>query len=201
MNKLMIPTILVATVMVAGIFAFMPVQQASTVHTTLGTATNVAVIDANVDLILVDTGTTIPGTITTIDTVVDGIVVDVATVDTVVDGIVLDIVDQDFVLSCSASELLVLSSTGTSGKIFCSVVSAATGIIDFTSLTVTVVEQADDGGAITPGSATEISTTDRFSIDLVDGGANAAGERWCGTVSVTDGTSTAEANVCTSRIT
>jgi len=36
MNKLTIPTILVATVMVAGIFAFMPVEQASTVHTTLG---------------------------------------------------------------------------------------------------------------------------------------------------------------------
>ena len=34
----MIPAILVATVMVAGIFAFMPVQQASTVHTT-GTIT------------------------------------------------------------------------------------------------------------------------------------------------------------------
>ena len=34
MNKLTIPAILVATVMVAGIFAFMPVQQASTVHTT-----------------------------------------------------------------------------------------------------------------------------------------------------------------------
>jgi len=38
MNKLTIPAILVATVMVAGIFAFMPVQQASTVHTT-GTIT------------------------------------------------------------------------------------------------------------------------------------------------------------------
>jgi len=34
MNKLTIPAILVATVMVAGIFAFMPVEQASTVHTT-----------------------------------------------------------------------------------------------------------------------------------------------------------------------
>ena len=32
MNKLTIPAILVATVMVAGIFAFMPVEQASTVH-------------------------------------------------------------------------------------------------------------------------------------------------------------------------
>ena len=32
MNKLVIPTILLATVMVAGMFAFMPVEQASTVH-------------------------------------------------------------------------------------------------------------------------------------------------------------------------
>ncbi|GFN40476.1 MAG: hypothetical exported protein [Marine Group I thaumarchaeote] len=37
MNKLTVPAILVATVMVAGIFAFMPVQQASTVHTTITT--------------------------------------------------------------------------------------------------------------------------------------------------------------------
>jgi len=35
MNKLIIPTILTAIVLVAGIFAFMPVQQAITVHTTL----------------------------------------------------------------------------------------------------------------------------------------------------------------------
>jgi len=33
MNKLAIPALLVATVMVAGAFAFMPVEQASTVHT------------------------------------------------------------------------------------------------------------------------------------------------------------------------
>jgi len=39
MNKLTIPAILVATVMVAGIFAFMPVEQASTVHTTSALAT------------------------------------------------------------------------------------------------------------------------------------------------------------------
>jgi len=37
MSKLMIPAILVATIMVAGIFAFMPVQQASTVHDTIQT--------------------------------------------------------------------------------------------------------------------------------------------------------------------
>ena len=33
MNKLSIPAFLAATIMVAGIFAFMPVEQASTVHT------------------------------------------------------------------------------------------------------------------------------------------------------------------------
>jgi len=37
MNKLVIPAILAATVMVAGMFAFMPVEQDSTVHTTVVT--------------------------------------------------------------------------------------------------------------------------------------------------------------------
>jgi len=35
MNKFLIPAILVATVMVAGIFAFMPIEKASTVHGTI----------------------------------------------------------------------------------------------------------------------------------------------------------------------
>jgi len=35
MNKLLIPTILVATVLVAGIFAMLPVENASAVHTTI----------------------------------------------------------------------------------------------------------------------------------------------------------------------
>ena len=38
MNKLLIPTILVATIMIAGVFAFNPVEKASTVHTTIGTS-------------------------------------------------------------------------------------------------------------------------------------------------------------------
>ena len=46
MNKLTIPAILVATVMVAGIFAFMPVEQATTVHTTI--------IDETMQIISVD---------------------------------------------------------------------------------------------------------------------------------------------------
>jgi len=50
MNKLTIPAILVATVMVAGVFAFMPVEQASTVHTTIGTQQAVlGVIAADAD--------------------------------------------------------------------------------------------------------------------------------------------------------
>jgi len=180
MNKFTIPTILAVTVLVAGIFAFMPVQQASTVHTS-GTITTVS--DADIVLILEDTGITIPGTITTVDTVVDGIALDVA--------------EQDFVLSCSVSELDVLASAGIAGTIFCSVVSADTGLIDFGTLTITTVEQLDDGGGITAAVAAEIGTTDRFKIDLDEAVANALDERWCGTVSVTDGASTAEANVCT----
>ncbi len=35
MNKLFIPAILTATVLAAGIFAFMPIEKASTVHTTI----------------------------------------------------------------------------------------------------------------------------------------------------------------------
>ena len=35
MNRLTIPSILAATVLVAGIFAFMPIEKASTVHTTI----------------------------------------------------------------------------------------------------------------------------------------------------------------------
>ena len=38
MNKIAIPTLLLGVVMIAGIFAFMPVQEASTVHTTAATA-------------------------------------------------------------------------------------------------------------------------------------------------------------------
>ena len=44
MNKLTIPAILAATVMVAGIFAFMPVEQASTVHTTSTATVSAATI-------------------------------------------------------------------------------------------------------------------------------------------------------------
>jgi len=37
MNKVVIPTLLIATVMIAGFFAFIPVNEASTVHTTIAT--------------------------------------------------------------------------------------------------------------------------------------------------------------------
>ena len=57
MIKLTIPVILAATIMVAGLFAFAPVEQASTVHTS-GTVTLAA--DSEIDDILEDTSTTIP---------------------------------------------------------------------------------------------------------------------------------------------
>ena len=47
MNKLAIPSILAATVLVAGIFAFMPVEKASTVHTGLGSQLTEIKADVN----------------------------------------------------------------------------------------------------------------------------------------------------------
>jgi len=64
LNKIVIPAILVATVMVAGMFAFMPVEQASTVHTS-GTIT--LENDADIDAILVDTDATLPAEHTEIE--------------------------------------------------------------------------------------------------------------------------------------
>ena len=43
-NKILIPSILVVTIIVAGIFAFMPVEKATTVHTTITTD-----LGANID--------------------------------------------------------------------------------------------------------------------------------------------------------
>ena len=143
MNKLAIPAILVATVMVAGLFAFSPINEASTVHTT---------VTANV-------------------------------------------ANQDFVLDCAVSTMVLDSVTAV---IICSAVKADGGLVDFDTLTVTVIEQADFNGDITADPAIEIDATDRFSIDLDDTGAGLdLNSLWCGTVSVTDGTSTAESNVCT----
>ena len=41
MNKIVIPAILIVTVFIAGIFAFMPIDKATTVHTTLATTASV----------------------------------------------------------------------------------------------------------------------------------------------------------------
>ena len=44
LNKILIPAALIATVIVAGIFAFMPVEKASTVHGTLATSTSISTL-------------------------------------------------------------------------------------------------------------------------------------------------------------
>ncbi|MBI3253828.1 MAG: hypothetical protein HYZ56_03860 [Nitrosopumilales archaeon] len=49
MNKFLIPAALVATVIIAGIFAFMPVEKASTVHGTLASSSGQTTTDTNVD--------------------------------------------------------------------------------------------------------------------------------------------------------
>ena len=97
MNKIAIPAILVATVMVAGMFAFMPVDQASTVHLS-GTATLAAS----------------QGTIVAIDTV-DLAFVDLATGDVVI--ALTDTVNTPDGVSYTASFILSLEDdTDTDGN-------------------------------------------------------------------------------------
>ena len=59
MNKLTIPAILVATVMVAGIFAFMPVEQASTIHTSAVFLGNQNTFKTATDTVAAATGTVV----------------------------------------------------------------------------------------------------------------------------------------------
>jgi len=93
MNKLTIPVILVATVMVAGAFAFMPVEQASTVHTTIidSVANVVAVSPTDCTMIAAPDG----GTSTDCDEL--KVTIPVGT-----DGILLSVL-VDFTDSASAS--------------------------------------------------------------------------------------------------
>lgn len=48
LNKVLIPAALLATVVIAGIFAFMPVEKASTVHNTLATSTSITTLSSTV---------------------------------------------------------------------------------------------------------------------------------------------------------
>lgn len=59
MNKLVIPAILVSITLVAGVFAFMPVEKASTVHTTI--ATNVDDQDRTLFYLINGTRSTVTG--------------------------------------------------------------------------------------------------------------------------------------------
>ena len=49
LNKILIPAALLATVIIAGIFAFMPVEKASTVHGNLATSASVTTLTSNVE--------------------------------------------------------------------------------------------------------------------------------------------------------
>ena len=80
MNNKAIPTLLIATIMIAGAFAFMPVQEASTVHTTTSGATDqLKVITATA------TGAVIEGGATTNFTCATGCIIHGISISTVTD--------------------------------------------------------------------------------------------------------------------
>ena len=68
MNKIVFPALLVATIMVAGAFAFAPVEQASTIHST-GVLTSTSFAAGAVDTAAILDGTILTGDIST-DTII-----------------------------------------------------------------------------------------------------------------------------------
>jgi len=54
--KIIIPTILAATILIAGMFAFMPVEQASTVHSTLSASFSQNNADNSADITIIAEG-------------------------------------------------------------------------------------------------------------------------------------------------
>ena len=134
MNKLTIPTILAATVLVAGIFAFMPVQQASTVHTS-GTITTVN--DADIDAILLDTGTTLPATL---------------------DHLNITVLPADAVDAGSAHSLALANGEATAAIAVLVTDSAGTPVLALVAGDFTGVANSRDGAAVaTLDTAVEVS--------------------------------------------
>ena len=71
MNKIVIPIILAVTISIAGIFAFMPIDKASTVHTTLATTASVLAQTAERDVAVKTIESVGTSTINLIDVSVD----------------------------------------------------------------------------------------------------------------------------------
>ena len=159
MNKLTIPAILVATVLVAGIFAFMPIQQASTVHTS-GTITTAS--DADIDAILLDTGTTLPATLTTIDNFLDteiaAILADTAVIGTPAVDIAADIATKTTVtaISLTAPGIVIASGTG-AGHITCTGFTVVGGA-DLIQVGGSTVLTLADGAAVTVALSGQAAT-------------------------------------------
>jgi len=124
MNKLTIPAILVATVMVAGIFAFMPVEQASTVHDTIittlgGSATPVTnnAVNTNLEstqtqieaIVQTGSGTMVAGADVAVLTVANTGIMYI-TVDTTADGVTGTVIQVANADVCTDVAILVADS-------------------------------------------------------------------------------------------
>ena len=133
------------------------------------TATDAAIatVDANVDAILVDTGTTLPATLATIDGIADAILVDtgttipgtIATVDANVDAILLDTAE----IGAAGAGLTALGTAATISTQIQSDLATEIGRID---AAVSSRSAAGDAMALTTG---ERSSTATAILDLTDG--------------------------------
>ena len=162
MNKLAIPAILVATVMVAGIFAFMPVQQASTVHTTIQDTT------ANL-LELTATGVT-PATGAT-DTATWTINEPFRVVNIIATNEVDDGDNNDLGVSTVFTNLIISNWISEPDPPFATAVGNVRQLLDADSLDSDVANEA----------LTIVGTT-TLTVTLVDGANHAATDAWTITV-------------------
>ena len=145
MNKLTMPAILVATVMVAGVFAFMPVEQASTVHTTIQGAGGTSLDD-----VLAASMITEVEAVSVTDSNTGDIVTLACTEDYILMGLTADyaVIDIDDDLLIEADGVDVLTREGDDGEMQIdgvALIFAPIGALAAEAITITFTD-ADNGG-------------------------------------------------------
>ena len=127
MKKIVIPTILAATILVAGMFAMMPVQKASTIHSSGAGNSVLELTDANVNAADVYTVNC------TVDTVVQGVYATLAGT----------ITDEDLILAAGGENLGATTVFAAAGGQ--SLLPSLVGVAAADTLTITAGAMTDAG--------------------------------------------------------
>ena len=172
MNKLIIPTILTATILVAGIFAFMPVQQATTVHTTgtttlaAGTFTTIGLSSINLAMDLFDASAI---------NVVDGMEIEItSTVDYCIQSLQVHFIgiDADDDLNISSIEINDIPLTAANGADLNVLILTDQGVS--TTLITDIVDGLDNALVLPGGLCADSGETSDMILN--EAGVNANGD-------------------------